>query len=878
MNKNIGIWLSVVVLSTSFSALAQQIQVTGPLTIDANEAWDPVPTGHDGYHFQKNDSDPDKFLRITNNATLDISGYFFNDSYIYIDEGASLITQELQSNTDSFVQVDGALFVNDSIYYGAPYKWSSWMISGLNVSETGYVYSRYGLGNWDANTNWHIEGIVDTDRIGISCANSNNCQVNIDGGTVIVRAPTDPDTNGYWYDVQNGGAEFSIDNNGSMYVGYSWTDTNGDGAVTEDELTDTGATLGYWNNRKDAWGYTYTDTATTSINDGKMKISSIFYNGIDDAGDSKAGYVNIGDGQGGQGILEVSDYSQTNADSITEIYSDGELYANSIDVWGGEFNIHNGGYIETENLNFNSSNAKISGNINTGTNFSLSNSQIDIYETSNVTAHQFHILSNGILNIHNGAEISGNVLEVSAGENNGTVNIYGNANINIYNSSYGTTNVYGSLNISNSFYISDSNLTINFNSTTDYGNILTENLFVSNNSNLHLNAEGIIKFNPENEVVLIESNNATNIDNLTTTWSSQFDQLTLYDAIIGLSDDGTDVVLNFNKKANADQAAIRFDGIAVASRSFQTASMKTINSRINSMRLAQQKNEEYQFAGLASDAPFNLRETEPNSVWLQTFGMSGQYDGDTQQGLAAYDTNFSGVTLGYDHKILNTRLGLAIHYATGNIEGTSSAFDVDSQNYQVSLYSSTDFKVLYFNALLGYGQGDYNQKRYDMGNTHTADYASSQYSIALQVGKEFKVGEWSLSPYVGLDYSQMTIDEYTESTGLLVEEQKQDLIQSKLGGVLQYQSLLEDGDIFAPYLTLEVGYDAGDKAAVQLLDGNGLLAVSYNSVDLGEVLGRIGAGFSFLAKEGWQWGMEYEYESRNNYESHMGMLKGRLFF
>lgn len=317
-----------------------------------------------------------------------------------------------------------------------------------------------------------------------------------------------------------------------------------------------------------------------------------------------------------------------------------------------------------------------------------------------------------------------------------------------------------------------------------------------------------------------------------------------------------------------------FDGAALAVKSLVATTSNVTGQRMNELSIAAATKKRYQVANLQSDVSL-FREQATSGVWLQGFGSASSYDGETDKGLDAYDTTFNGVTLGYDTEVgKDVRLGLAVNYATGEVEGDNNSFNVDVENYQATLYGSVNLDVGYLQGSIGYGITNFDQVQ----GTDKADYDSQNIGGSLKFGKIF-TSQYSLAfdPYIGVRYFVINVDEYTSGTQT-VEAQNQELLQGQLGVTTYYQTRIGSDLYLAPYVRLEAGYDFSDTTETKVSDSFTTLNNNISSAELGKTIARGAAGLMLVGQDSYNLGFEYEYESRERYESHTGQIKGRMKF
>jgi outer membrane autotransporter protein len=164
--------------------------------------------------------------------------------------------------------------------------------------------------------------------------------------------------------------------------------------------------------------------------------------------------------------------------------------------------------------------------------------------------------------------------------------------------------------------------------------------------------------------------------------------------------------------------------------------------------------------------------------------MSAQYESLDRQ-VSAFENGFNsaiwGFTAGADARVTDWfRGGLAFNYNRWDAKylGGGGSFDIDS--YGPVLFASlTPGKQFYTDVSLSYVHKDYDRVRFAFFNKNdgnTAPFAGNEASksggdelgAALSSGYDYRLGNFTIGPRLGFQYSHLAINGYTESgnTGL----------------------------------------------------------------------------------------------------------------
>jgi len=170
------------------------------------------------------------------------------------------------------------------------------------------------------------------------------------------------------------------------------------------------------------------------------------------------------------------------------------------------------------------------------------------------------------------------------------------------------------------------------------------------------------------------------------------------------------------------------------------------------------------------------------ALWGQAGASFAEYDPSAVNG---YDADTYGVTVGMDGDVAqDLRMGLAVFYSDTSVDeiGAGANNTQDIEGYGVLLYGTYNPADFYVNGTVGFGLNEYDSQRRAAGGVNQANYDGTQLTGRVEVGKTFTEGNWNLSPHVGLRYTKVSIDGYTETGPLPTSIGSQSL--TSLRGVL----------------------------------------------------------------------------------------------
>jgi len=276
--------------------------------------------------------------------------------------------------------------------------------------------------------------------------------------------------------------------------------------------------------------------------------------------------------------------------------------------------------------------------------------------------------------------------------------------------------------------------------------------------------------------------------------------------------------------------------------------------------------------------------------WIKGYGNHSEQD--ARGGVRGYDADLWGVTAGFDGLVHeDVRLGFAGGYSVTDVSNAGEAGGTDVESAQGTVYMSYDDESPWYAT----GGFSFNWNWYDssrdivfgsISRTAKGDYHGQQYTAFGEIGyvienTELEQGQvWNFIPMVGLTYSHLNIDSYTESgadsLNLTVDSQEYDLLQSSLGVRVERPWTTSIGE-FLPEVHARWMYDfIGDEAATTSTFTGGGSSFSTRGADPAQHSYNAGAGITFFATENITLSGVYDFEGKEDYTSHTG--KGVIRF
>lgn len=167
---------------------------------------------------------------------------------------------------------------------------------------------------------------------------------------------------------------------------------------------------------------------------------------------------------------------------------------------------------------------------------------------------------------------------------------------------------------------------------------------------------------------------------------------------------------------------------------------------------------------------------------------------DTTALNSGFDFDTKGVTVGGDYKVTDDlALGLAFNYEHNSSDLNNDRGNVSIDSYSLSAYGSYSRDRLYADAVINYGWNNFDIERaikVTGFRAATANTNGNQFSIRLNSGYNFGQNQFAFGPMIGVRYTKVTIDGYTERNGsilnLNVGDQNADSVILNVGAQLSY--------------------------------------------------------------------------------------------
>lgn len=273
-----------------------------------------------------------------------------------------------------------------------------------------------------------------------------------------------------------------------------------------------------------------------------------------------------------------------------------------------------------------------------------------------------------------------------------------------------------------------------------------------------------------------------------------------------------------------------------------------------------------------------------SGVWGEVFGTAA--DQGDRKGVKGYQADTVGFSIGGDTAVNDkTKVGASFAYASTEADSANGETEIDS--YQVSVYGSQDYGKWFADGLLGVTFNNFDLKRNvvvgAISNQAKADFDGQQYSIKVGGGYKLDVeGGLNVTPVASLKYDYLALDKYTETgstANLTVDNEDLHILKSDIGVKLNYP--IVDGSMtYIPEISTSWTYDlVGDE---QEAKNNFVGAASTQFTTKGAKVAQhqfnVGLGLDVLAQDNVTVSFDYDWASKEDYNSHSGAVKARFAF
>ncbi len=277
--------------------------------------------------------------------------------------------------------------------------------------------------------------------------------------------------------------------------------------------------------------------------------------------------------------------------------------------------------------------------------------------------------------------------------------------------------------------------------------------------------------------------------------------------------------------------------------------------------------------------------TAQSGAWLQGAIRQGQQDNVTASPFVSasngYEADSTSIAIGYDRALSDTTLvGLAGSFSSVDIEGRGGNIDDrDLDLFQIGIYGAKQYGQFHVNAQASYLFGDVETERAAF-ETITGEFDIDGFNIQGLVTYDHEFGGgYYAAPLIGVQYSTVSTDSFTESGGLdlAIDEIDADDFELRSGLTLGARRIHDDGSLSDFYATAAIVGDlSGNNEEITVAFADQIVELdSLQSDDLRvEVLG----GVKWFTQNAWTFDGTLSSEFSEDYLGLGGRLRVKYNF
>ncbi len=270
----------------------------------------------------------------------------------------------------------------------------------------------------------------------------------------------------------------------------------------------------------------------------------------------------------------------------------------------------------------------------------------------------------------------------------------------------------------------------------------------------------------------------------------------------------------------------------------------------------------------------DVSEYEPE-VWANAVYQSAENSGDWD-----YSADTKGVIAAVDGKAgQNWTLGAGYSYLQTDLDSGAKSSDVD--DHAVFAYAEYSRSSWFANGLASYHWLSFDQNKKAFGENIKGSFDMQMLGLQAMVGKEFygcaENHFMRLRPQIGVRYYKISQDGYADSAGMSYNDADSDVVTG-VAGVSFTDETKVNGYYVMPKAFVNATYDLqnDDNTTVVNLPNGGSYAIAQESN--GKFGIETGVGVEMKLTRQAKVGLTYEYDWRDDYSAHTGLLNLKYAF
>jgi outer membrane autotransporter protein len=265
--------------------------------------------------------------------------------------------------------------------------------------------------------------------------------------------------------------------------------------------------------------------------------------------------------------------------------------------------------------------------------------------------------------------------------------------------------------------------------------------------------------------------------------------------------------------------------------------------------------------------------------WGQVFGMSAHQG--VREGLQGFDAHTAGIAVGADtaNWLSKAVMGASLSYGHTNADPRDPIMaKVNIDNYQLTLYG--DYNLgdhAYLRGMLAYGRSDNDTIRPTFSLPAHGNFGANEFTALAKTGRAYAYGKATLTPSLLARWVHYDPESYTETgagfDNLHVSQNSLDIFEAGPGLDATWKVKNDDGSWLVPSAHAGYRYDfIGDRITTAFAD------CCSTTVANGPTPARsrfnLGTSLTWYTTSTWEFKAAYDYDYRQDYAAHSGLLRG----
>ncbi len=289
----------------------------------------------------------------------------------------------------------------------------------------------------------------------------------------------------------------------------------------------------------------------------------------------------------------------------------------------------------------------------------------------------------------------------------------------------------------------------------------------------------------------------------------------------------------------------------------------------------------YETQSLANSLLERRLQGEGTGLWGQFLYRDANRDADSLS-VTGYDAESYGFAVGVDRRLgENIVGGVAFNYANIDIDEDGVGGETaDIDTFRVSGYAGLQQGQWFANGQVGYTFSNVDASRASIVGPVAGDYDVNGFNAEGNVGFDLIEGPLKFAPVLGVQYANLSQDAFTETGGLNLAVNADDVSFLDLKAGFEASSTYEAGEWSArPLVRAAYVYDAiGDERVLSASFVGAPTPFTLRSTEPGQSRAEFGAGLEVSNAQGVAISVEYDGEAASNYTAHGGFLRARFNF